>query len=177
MFLTLSSYDWSQLPNNSYHVWGVLCKYYTIESLLDISITTVIQSANMIRRKPGRTRTALNITASEVTILLWTLRTWLVIILSALLSVGPSAILGTIKQHRVIFQIKFKNVFCFVFFYTFTRVLVFLMSWQVWVGLHVIHDKCTVHAVIILVLTVLCPHCHLKRFVRIARPLVWWIWP
>lgn len=115
MFLTLSSYDWSQLPNNSYHVWGVLCKYYTIESLLDISITTVIQSANMIRRKHGRTRTALNITASEVTILLWTLRTWLVIILSALLSVGPSAILGTIKQYRVIFQIKFKNVFCFFF--------------------------------------------------------------
>lgn len=35
-------------------MWGVLCKYCTAGSLLYISITTFIQSANMIRRQNGR---------------------------------------------------------------------------------------------------------------------------
>lgn len=53
VFLMLGFRNWSQLSSNSDHMWSVLCKYCTTGSLLYISLTTFIQSANMIHRKNG----------------------------------------------------------------------------------------------------------------------------
>lgn len=53
VFLMLGFWNWLQLSSNSDHMWGVLCKYCTTGSLLYISVSTFIQSANMIRRKNG----------------------------------------------------------------------------------------------------------------------------